>query len=115
MRITSYQFGRIVIDGGSYSSDVIIHPDGVGDSWRRKEGHRLRPEDLEAVWSSDPRDLVVGTGYYGKMAVPGETRGFVEGRGVTLHALPTGEAVERFNRLAADPRGRAVAALHLTC
>lgn len=115
MVITSYEFGRIVIDGSSYSSDIIIHPDRIQDSWRRREGHSLFPEDLAAVWASDPATLIVGTGYYGRMAVPGETRRFLEARGVTLHALATGEAVERFNRLAAGPPTRTVAAFHLTC
>ncbi len=113
--ISSYEFGQIVIDGAAYSSDVIIYPDHVEDSWWRKEGHSLHPEDLDDVWPSRPDSLVVGTGYYGRMAVPEETREFISRKGVTVHVAPTGDAVALFNRLSSQPGGRVVAALHLTC
>ena len=31
--IESYKFGEIVIDGTTYTSDVIIYPDNVDDKW----------------------------------------------------------------------------------
>ncbi len=113
--ITSYEFGRIVVDGQAHTSDLIIHPGGIEGSWRRREGHRLHPQDLESVWASAPSGLIVGTGYYGRMTVPDGTREEIEGRGVELHAVPTGEAVDLYNRLASNPDLVVVAALHLTC
>ena len=44
--IESYRFGKIVINGKSYSSDVIIIGDHVKANWWRREGHRLH---IEAV------------------------------------------------------------------
>lgn len=35
--INSYDFGRIVVDGKAYTSDVIIFPDRVNSYWWRKE------------------------------------------------------------------------------
>lgn len=35
MAIEDYEFGRITIDGATYTSDVIIRPEGVDDSWWR--------------------------------------------------------------------------------
>jgi len=51
MKIDQYAFGKIVIDGKTYTSDVIIYPEKVDASWWRKEGHRLQPADLEKIVS----------------------------------------------------------------
>ncbi len=50
MRITLYDFGKIVVDGETHTRDVIIHPGRVEGSWWRKEGHRLQVDDLEHAW-----------------------------------------------------------------
>ncbi|RMF90680.1 MAG: hypothetical protein D6733_03165 [Methanobacteriota archaeon] len=111
--IDSYRFGRIVIDGEEYTSDVIVYQDRVDGGWWRREGHTLRKEDLKDVLEGSPRLLIIGTGAYGRMKVPDETRRFIESRGIELQILKTGEACEAYNRLP-DKEG-AVAALHLTC
>jgi len=111
--IDSYSFGSVTIDGTSYDSDLIVCPDGVRPDWWRKEGHGLCPEDLSAVIEVGVELLIVGCGAYGVLKVPETTREWLEGKGIELVALPTGEACERYNELAA---GRKVAAgLHLTC
>ena len=46
MNIEDYRFGRVVIDGRAYTSDVIVFPDRVKDNWWRNEGHELCPADL---------------------------------------------------------------------
>ena len=114
MRITLYDFGRIVVDGETHGRDVIIHPDRVEGSWWRTEGHRLDVQDLERVWDSEPETLVVGTGYYGNMRIPRETLDFVRSRGIEVIAQPTPDAVETFNTLQTDSGRRVVAVLHLT-
>ncbi len=114
MRITLYDFGKIVVDGETHTRDVIIHPGRVEGSWWRKEGHCLRVEDLSGVWESGPDTLVVGTGYYGNMAVPEETLDYARSRGVEIIAAITPDAVSTFNRLSVSGK-RIVAALHLTC
>jgi len=112
-QIQDYGFGHIVIDGQSYSSDVIVYPDRVDGSWWRQEGHRLVPEDLPEVLSDPPEVLVVGQGSPGLMVVPPATRQRFEEAGITLIAEPTARACETYNRLRQEKR--AVAALHLTC
>ena len=111
--IDSYDFGRIVINGKRYSSDLIVFPDKVRDGWWRKEGHRLHVEDLKEVLEAKPEVLVVGTGYSGLMKVPPETRKYVESKGIELIAQSTAEACKTFNRLVKSRK--VVAALHLTC
>jgi hypothetical protein len=114
MKVTSYSFGKIGIDDKVYTSDVIITREKVDDSWWRKEGHRLQITDLDSVVDAQPDVLVVGTGYFGRMVVPDETRRFLQSKGVQLLNAPTGEAVKKLNKLL-EENANAVAALHLTC
>ena len=101
--IESYGFGKIVIDGKTYSKDVIIFPDRVIDNWWRKEGHRLDKEDIEEVIREKPEVLVVGTGYYNQMSVPKETKEYVESHGIELKIVETAEAQKMFNELRLFP------------
>ena len=113
-KIESYEFGRIVIDGREYRADVLVLPERVVADWWRLEGHNLAPEDLRDVVAAEPKILVVGTGAYGVMSVPGDTVTYLAGQGVKVEAYDTATAVRRYNDLAAA--GEAVAAaLHLTC
>ena len=115
MAIDAYSFGEIVVDGETYTADVVIHPGKVETPWWRSEGHRLDVADLAKVFESDPDTLVVGTGYYGNMAVPKATLDYLRSKGVAAHIARTPEAVALFNDLQSDPKKRVVAALHLTC
>lgn len=111
--IESYDFGHIVIDGQTYTADVIIYPDHVDGSWWRKEGHRLDPADLTDVVREKPEVLVVGTGYYGAMQVPPATREHLESQSIRVIVERTTEAWQTYNRLCQGQK--TVAALHLTC
>lgn len=114
MDIEDYRFGRIQIGGKEYTSDVIVSPQGVNASWWRKEGHRLDAEDLPDVLADPPQVLVVGTGYFGQMAVPEPTVAALRDKGIDLRIERTAGAVDTYNELAAR-NARVVAALHLTC
>lgn len=114
MKVQSYGFGTINIGGKTYTSDVIILPEKVRDSWWRKEGHSLHIEDLTEIIEANPDVLVIGTGYYGRMAIPPETKSFLESKGIEVRIAETSDAVKEFNQLQKNI-GRIVAALHLTC
>jgi hypothetical protein len=114
MIIGSYQFGRIDVDGHAYTSDVIITPERVLDTWWRQEGHNLAVADLAAVVAAKPDIVVVGTGYFGRMAVSEEARRYLETQGVRMRVAHTRQAIQDFNHLQ-DQQTRVVAALHLTC
>lgn len=113
MKVDDYSFGSISIDDHTYHKDVVIFPDRVSSGWWRKEGHRLDAADLTEAMAAKPRVLIVGTGYYGNMRVPGETERWIREQGVELHVAETPQAVELFNTMR-DAAG-VVAALHLTC
>ena len=112
--IESYDFGRIVVDGKEYTTDLIVFPDRVKAGWWRKEGHRLYIADIEEAVEEQPEVLVVGTGYSGLMKVPAETKKYIEERGIEIIIQPTKQACETYNKLIQSGK-EAVAAFHLTC
>jgi len=112
--IESYDFGRIVIDGKQYGSDVLVFPHRVMSRWWRKEGHRLHINDLEEVVKEGGEVLIVGTGYSGLMDVLTETKESMRREGFELIIRPTREACETYNNLVKSGK-KVIAALHLTC
>src|SRR4030095_751132 len=111
-RIDHYDFGRIVVDGREETRDLLVlHGRGRRD-WGARGGPGLVLDDLVDVLDELPPHLVVGTGADGRMRPDPDTVQQLQQRGVTVEALPTGQAVRRFAEL--DPAGTA-AALHLTC
>ena len=112
--IESYDFGCIVVDGVTYTSDVMISGEKVEANWWRKEGHALQVSDLEdAMERFAPEIVIIGTGYMGMMKVPKETREYFQSKGVDLHVEKTTDACSFFNSVSRSKR--TLACLHLTC
>jgi len=111
--IDAYDFGRITVNGKTYTTDLLVCPEKIRADWRRKKGHSLHIDDLKEALKAKPEVLVVGTGYSGMMDVPPETRNYLESEGIKLLVQKTSEACKTFNRLAESQT--VVAALHLTC
>ncbi|MDH5803118.1 MAG: MTH938/NDUFAF3 family protein, partial [Gammaproteobacteria bacterium] len=100
MHVSSYEFGKLDVGDQAYTSDLIITPQRVEDSWWRKDGHQLQIEDLSLILAAEPQTLVVGTGYFGRMQIAAETKQYLQDHGITLIQEKTGEAVNLYNRLA---------------
>lgn len=113
MKISHYSFGRITVGGKAYSSDIIIYPNSVNSSWWRREGHLLQKEDIEDILVTPVSIVIIGTGFYGAMKVPDETRDYLEAKNIQLHICITSEAVKLYNDL--SEKKDVTAALHLTC
>ena len=111
--IEAYRFGRMQIDNGTYTADVLVFPDRVKSDWWRLEGHKLSVEDLDEVLQAKPEILVVGTGYYGLLKVLPETAAHLQREGIQVIAEKTGDAYHTFNEL--SKAKRVVGAFHLTC
>jgi hypothetical protein len=111
-KIDEYDFGRIVVDGVEQTQDVILLPGRVVPNWWRQDGHGLVLDDLAAVLDEIPERLIVGTGAHGRLTPDPDALERLRERGIEVEALPTGEAVRRYDALNPD---RTAAALHLTC
>jgi len=112
--VEKYRFGKIVVSGKSYSSDLIIFKDFIKEKWWRKEGHRLHLEDLEILKNVEIDFLVIGTGSFGKMKVPEEVINELKLKEIDVIICKSAEAVERYNNLAKTGKNIALA-IHLTC
>jgi len=110
--IESYSFGRIVIDGKEYMSDLIIFPNRLKTNWWRDEGHLLKPEDLEDAFAVSPKILIIGTGFSGVLKVDYKVKRFCMENNIKLIEEPTSKAVQEYNRLMGPG---VVGAFHLTC
>lgn len=111
--IDSYNFGRIVIDGKTYNSDLILFQDRIRPNWWRKSGHRLVPEDIKEIVEDKPEILIVGTGAFELMVVSEETKEVLRENNIGLIAQKTKEACKTYNKLSKEKK--VVAAFHLTC
>jgi hypothetical protein len=110
--IESYEFGRIIIDGKEYLNDLIIFPDHLQTKWWRDEGHMLQMKDLEEVFALHPKILIIGTGHSGVMKIDSEVKEFCRENDIRLIEMPTGRAIQEYNRMAGPG---VIGAFHLTC
>jgi len=63
MRIDSYSFGSIQIDGKDYASDVVLLGGDVKSPWWREAGgHVYAVEDFEELLAAAPEVLRAGQG-----------------------------------------------------
>jgi hypothetical protein len=114
-RIEHYSFGKILIDGQQYKSDVIIYPDRIDDKWWREDGHNLIISDLPFLPKHPPKILVIGQGKYGFMKIGQEFQDFKVENKMDCRFAKTDEAVKIYNNLWNAGEKDMVAAFHLTC
>ncbi len=114
MRIDSYSFGVMKVNGAEYRTDLIVFPDRVRSDWWRKQGHILAIEDLDDVLDFKPEVLIVGKGISGLMQIPASTKKALQEKGIGLIAENTGRAWQLFNEQIQKGK-KVVGAFHLTC
>ena len=114
MKIKSYEFGRIKINGTVYTSDVIIYDEHINSSWWRKEGHYLQIEDIEEILKTKPDVIIIGTGKFNTMKVSNDVTKELESRNIEFMYANTDKACKRHNEVS-DSSKKVVTALHLTC
>jgi len=114
-RIENYSPGHVTVDGIKLNRDVIVLPERVLSNWWRRDGHSLAIEDLEDVLDELPERLIVGCGYSSRLQPERSVVEALAERGVKMEALPTEDAVARYQELEARDPAAVAAALHLTC
>ncbi len=115
--ITSYAFGKMTIATRSFSSDLIIFPDGrIQDNWYRRTGHLLEMTDLKSLVAEKPNLIITGTGAYGRMALAASLETELDSLGIKIRAMATPEAITLYNKMIQDASSRSISAcFHLTC
>ncbi|MFP4608843.1 MAG: Mth938-like domain-containing protein [Candidatus Aenigmatarchaeota archaeon] len=109
--IEDYSFGKIVIDGKTYTDDVILLGKKVISEWWRKYGHELVVQDLEKIIEYEPEVLIIGTGSSGRLTIPSKVSRKLD---FELESYPTKKAYRRYNELIESDK-KTAAGLHLTC
>ncbi|MCS7125742.1 MAG: Mth938-like domain-containing protein [Aigarchaeota archaeon] len=113
-KIEEYGFGYIVVNGVTYSRDLIILPERLITNWWRKEGHRIELSDLAEVLEVDVDYVVIGTGYSGRVEVSREVLEVFKKKNVEVVVEDTRNAWRRYNELV-EKGFRVCGAFHLTC
>lgn len=117
MKFKFVAFGEIEIDGKNYDHDVVIDGGAIrkrvkkaSKAYREAYGHTPLSLGENLPWGG--RQLIVGTGMYGRLPVMPEVGLEAERRQIELVVVPTEEAC----RLLADRKDKDVhAVLHVTC
>ena len=112
--IESYSFGRIVVDGTTYTNDIKIIDESVITEWWRTNGHTVAAADVSDLAASRAEYVVIGKGKPGFMKTSSEARRVFEDCGMTLIEEKTAKAVQTYNRLRREDK-KVCAGFHLTC
>ena len=116
MRFDTFSFGSLRIDDSTYEHDVVIDRGEIRN--RRKKpskkfrddfGHTPLSTEEDIPWKC--RQLVIGTGAYGRLPVMKEVEREAKRHKVKLLILPTIKAIEVLQEDADDTN----AILHVTC
>lgn len=114
MNIEDFSFGRIVVNGVTYTSDIKIIGGKVIAGWWRKSGHKVEIEDIQEMIDAHPEILVIGKGDPGLMQTSAALRKLLKSNEIELIEEKTAKAVQAFNRL--SQTGKAVfAGFHVGC
>jgi len=113
--IDSYKFGNMVINGQSYSKDLIILPGGkIISPWWRKKGHRLVMADIAMLVEAKPDIIIIGTGKFGLIKPAPQVSTDLRLLGIKTVVRPTKDAATQFNNCAKTGESTG-ACFHLTC
>ena len=113
------EWGVLEVEGSSAPyKDAKLWPGGSREWDWNETGTRhvpgVQPADVEEILEHGARTVVIGRGMHGRLDVSAETRAALAARGIDLHAAPTPEAVETYNRLR-DEAPEVGALIHTTC
>ena len=116
MRVDHFSFGTIRIDGSPCEHDVVIDRGEVrkrkkGPSKQFSDGFGHTPLSMEEKIPWKCRQLVIGTGAYGRLPVMKEVESEAKRRNVELVVLRTSQAIDVLNK---NPEATN-AILHGTC
>lgn len=113
-RINSTQFGYVTIDEKTYSSDIFVYWNGKIEDAKTDVRHLLTLKQAKKILEKEPEIFLIGSGQDGYFGVSDEVMHACQNKKIQLIAMPTPEAVEKFNELI-EKRKKVVAFIHVTC
>jgi len=103
MRVDHFSFGTIRIDGSPCEHDVVIdrgevrkREEGPSKQFSDAFGHTSLSMEEKIPWKC--RQLVIGTGAYGRLPVMKEVESEAKRRNVELVVLRTSQAIDVLNK-----------------
>ena len=109
--IEKYSFGKIVVNGVTYTNDIKIVQGRVVSDWWRKRGHSV---DIEDILESKPSVLVIGKGQPGMMRSSRSLRRFLKKNDIELIEEKTSQAITTYNSLLQQEK-EVSAGFHVSC
>ncbi len=110
-------FGTIVVEGSRFDHDVVIEAGvvrardkGPSKGLKARFGHTPLSAAEDIPWSRP--QLIIGSGYSGRLPILPEVEAAAEERGIVLVVVPTAQACSLLQALAASDVN---AILHVTC
>ena len=116
-RIVHVSWGRMEVAALGTVKDAKLYPGG-GREWDWSEtgtAHDpgIQPTDVAELLDHGATTVVLSRGMQLRLGVAPQTLELLRDKGITVHVLPTAEAVEQYNRLAeSEPVG---GLFHSTC
>jgi hypothetical protein len=116
MHFDHFSFGSIEIDGTVYENDVVIDHGEIrkrskkpSKKFKEEFGHTPLSLEEEIPWKC--RQLLIGSGTYGRLPIMPEVVLEAERHKVKLLVLPTAEAIKVLKQAPKETN----AILHVTC
>jgi hypothetical protein len=116
MQFANFRFGSLQIDGSTYDHDVVIDRGEISKRNKKPSkkfseefGHTPLSVEENIPWKC--RQLVIGSGAYGRLPVMQQVQREAERLQIKLLVLPTIEAIEVIKQEPKDTN----AILHVTC
>lgn len=113
MKISTYNFGSIIIDKKKFTSDIIITSNNNINSWWRQKSHLVCLDDITELLTDHPEQIIFGTGFYGLMKIGEDVKQRTEELKIALLVEKTGKAFDLY--LKNRNLKKTAAAFHLTC
>ena len=111
MKISHYEFGKILVNGKEYTKDIVIKNNKV--TLRKTENrHAVTHDEIDKLIREEPDIIIIGLGNNSVAKIEESAREHIAESKIELFTADTPKAVERFN----ESEGKNIAAIfHLTC
>ncbi len=117
-RIYNTSFGSITIEGIVFDHDVFINLKGEVNKRKKKlskkhygTSHIISLEEAMYIYEEGAEKILIGSGQTGMVRLSDEASEFLDQKNCIVFIIPTGAAVEKWNK----ESGSLIGLFHITC